>query len=61
MNAPRDPWADFAEVFAEELKAGANWTPQMMDAYREEYEREQIAAANSEQAQADNVRAYSHE
>ena len=50
MNAPRDPWADFAEVFAEELKAGANWTPQMMDAYREEYEREQIAAANSEQA-----------
>ena len=46
MNAPRDPWTDFAEVFAEELAAPMN--ADALEAMREQYEREQIETARSE-------------
>lgn len=47
MNAPRDPWADFSAVFAEELSAAAKWTPEQMDAAAEAYAKEQMATAQS--------------
>jgi len=43
MSAPRDPWADFAAVFAEELAM----TTKTMDAMADNYQREQLASANS--------------
>lgn len=43
MNAPRDPWIDFNEVFAEELAAPLK----PMDE-AEAYAREQMASAQSE-------------
>ena len=58
MNA-RDPWADFAAVFAEELLAASVLTPKQMDAMAEEYAKEQIATAQSEQAMAANLKEYS--
>lgn len=42
-----DPWADFCEVFAPELRAANTWTPEQMDAMADEYQRDQIASANS--------------
>ena len=50
MSAQRDAWEDFAAVFSEELAAAVTWTPEAMEAAREEYEREQIASAQSEAA-----------
>ena len=44
----RDPWEDFAAVFAEEIAAQAKWTPEQMDAIADEYQREQIETARSE-------------
>jgi hypothetical protein len=54
----RDPWDAFAAEFADVLTAQARWTPEQMDAAAEEYAREQMATAQSEQAQADNIRSY---
>jgi hypothetical protein len=47
----RDPWEDFAQVFADIIDAQARWTPEQMDAYADEYQREQIASAQSDAAQ----------
>ena len=58
MNA-RDPWADFCEVFAPELAAAAKWTPEQMQAAADEYQRAEIATAQSEQAMAANMKEYS--
>ena len=44
----RDPWEDFAAVFAEELASAAKWDEETMLRLAEEYEREQIATARSE-------------
>jgi hypothetical protein len=44
MNAPRDPWADFSAVFAEELSAAAKWTPEQMDAMADERDRREFCA-----------------
>lgn len=48
MNAPRDPWADFAAEFAEELKAAMTLNAADLDRLAEEYQREAIATAQSE-------------
>ena len=58
MNTPRDPWLDFADVFAEELKAQAAWTDEMREAARLAYEMEQVITAQSEAAFAANVKEY---
>jgi len=50
MNMP-DPWDDFFLVFRDELATAVQWTPEQMDAAADEYQREQIASAQSEQAQ----------
>lgn len=47
MNAPRDPWADFAAEFAEELKAAMTLNAADLDRLAEQYAREQMASANS--------------
>ena len=66
MNATRDPWAEFADVFAEELAASNKWPPDLinamadavalnradLDALSDEYQREQIESAQSEAATA---------
>lgn len=54
-----DPRADFCEVFAPELRAANTWTPEQMDAMADEYQREQIASAQSEEAWAANLKEYS--
>ena len=59
MNAPRDAWDDFAEVFAAELATRGCWTPEAMEAAREQYERAQIASAQSERDFDANVKEYS--
>jgi uncharacterized protein YeaO (DUF488 family) len=56
-----DPWDDFVEVFAEELRAQAAWTPEMREAAREAYEKEQILSAQSEAAQEQLRKDYRHE
>lgn len=56
-----DPWLDFAEVFADELRAQAAWTDEMREAARRAYELEQIATAQSEAAFAANVKGYNHD
>ena len=58
MNAP-DIWADFAQVFAAEIAAQTQWTPEQMDAMAEEYAREQMTTAQSEAAYAANLKEYS--
>ena len=60
MSAVRDPWADFAAVFADELAAAAKWTPEQMDA-AEAYAREQMASAQSEAAQQAATKEYNRE
>ncbi len=45
-----DPWAAFAEVFSEEL-AASSLTVEQMDEIADEYQREQIASAQSEASQ----------
>jgi hypothetical protein len=57
MNSPRDPWADFAEVFADEMKVQP-LTDAQLEALREEYERAQIDSAQSEAAMAANIKEY---
>lgn len=54
----RDPWADFAEVFAPELAAANSWTQKQMDAIADQYQREQIATAQSDDAMAANLKEY---
>lgn len=54
----RDPWEDFAAVFAEEIAAAVQWTPEAMEAAAAEYQREQIAGAQSEAAWAAFVNEY---
>ena len=49
-----DTWQEFADEFA----AQSRWTPEQMDAAADEYQREQIATAQSEDAHAANVRSY---
>jgi hypothetical protein len=44
-----DIWGDFAEVFADVPQMPL--TPEQMDALADEYQREQIATAQSEAAQ----------
>ena len=56
MNAPRDPWIDFAEVFAEELAAPL--TTEQMDAMADDYAREQMAGANSGTGSVDAAGTY---
>ena len=53
MNAPA-LWADFAEVFAEELKVQP-LTAEQIEQMREDYERGEIASAQSEAAWAANA------
>jgi hypothetical protein len=43
MNAPRDQWADFCEVFGDVLAL----TTEQMDALADEYQRQQLASVNS--------------
>ena len=57
MNGP-DPWAAFAEVFAEELAANTTMTPEQFDEMADAYQREAIASANSEQAFAATQQEY---
>mgnify|MGYP003481281887 CR=1 FL=1 len=54
-----DIWGDFAEVFADVLQMPL--TPEQMDALADEYQREQIATAQSEAAWAANVKEYNRE
>lgn len=56
MNAP-DFWSDFSAVFADEL-AAKPLTPEQMDAMADEYQREQIATAQSEATQQAIARSY---
>jgi len=53
MNAP-DLWADFAEVFADVLPTA--WTEAEMNRLADEYQREQIANAQSDAAWAANIK-----
>lgn len=57
MNA-RDPCADFAEVFSDELAAANSWTPEQMQAAADEYQREQITTAQSEAAWQANIKEF---
>lgn len=58
MNAPRDPWADFAAVFSEELADAAKWTPEQMQAAADEYQRAEIASAQSDAAWQANIKEF---
>jgi hypothetical protein len=58
MNAPRDPRADFCEVFAPELAAAAKWTPEQMQAAADAYQAEQITTAQSEAAWQANIKEF---
>jgi len=53
MNEP-DLWDDFAEVFAEELNVQP-LTAEQIEQMREDYERGEIASAQSEAAWAANA------
>ena len=54
-----DPWADFCAEFAPELYAPPPLTQEQMDAMADEYQRDQIASAQSEEAWAANLKEYS--
>jgi len=53
MNTP-DLWAAFAEVFADVLPTA--WTEAEMNRLADEYQREQIANAQSDAAWAANIK-----
>lgn len=58
MNAPRDPWADFAEAFSDYLADAEQWTPEQMQAAADEYQRDAIATAQSEAAFEANTKEF---
>jgi hypothetical protein len=57
----RDPWEDFAEVFADVINAHAILSDEDLDAMAAEYQRDAIASAQSEAAQEAARKEYSHE
>jgi hypothetical protein len=57
----RDQLEDFAQVFADIINAQARWTPEQIDAYADEYQRDQIATAQSDQAQEQLRKEYNRE
>lgn len=56
MNIPRDPWEDFAEAFADLLNQPI--TAEQMDEMADDYQRQQIATAQSEAAWDANMKEY---